>query len=143
MPWVRGLPREVVFLDGIVEILGGVGVILPRLTNILPRLTPVAAAGLATVMAIAIVLHATRTEVLRHRNDRVSLPARGVCGRRTVVPCTVTATYVQASSQSRLLPWSATNPSRPVPRPWNLGHSQRIVHPDLDGWNAVIRRRSF
>ena len=62
LPWVRGLPREVVFLDGIVEILGGVGVILPRLTNILPRLTPVAAAGLATVMAIAIVLHATRKE---------------------------------------------------------------------------------
>jgi hypothetical protein len=24
LPWVRALPREVVFLDGIVEILGGV-----------------------------------------------------------------------------------------------------------------------
>ncbi len=62
LSWVRALPREVVILDGVVEILGGVGVILPRLTNILPWLTPIAAAGLAAIMAIAMVLHATRKE---------------------------------------------------------------------------------
>jgi uncharacterized membrane protein YphA (DoxX/SURF4 family) len=62
LPWVGALPRKVVILDGIVEILGGVGVILPRLTNFLPWLTPVAAAGLAAVMAIAMALHAMRKE---------------------------------------------------------------------------------
>ncbi len=48
LPWVKDLPRGVVTLDGVVEILGALGVILPRLTGILPVLTPLAAAGLAS-----------------------------------------------------------------------------------------------
>ena len=49
-------------MDGAVEILGALGVILPRLTRILPVLTPLAAAGLALIMAVAIFLHARRKE---------------------------------------------------------------------------------
>jgi len=62
LPWVKDLPRGVVMLDGAVEILGALGVILPRLTSILPVLTPLAAAGLALIMAVAIFLHARRKE---------------------------------------------------------------------------------
>ena len=62
LPWVKDLPRAVVILDGAMEILGALGVILPRLTGILPLLTPVAAAGLALIMAVAISLHVRRKE---------------------------------------------------------------------------------
>ena len=62
LPWVKNLPRGVVMLDGAVEILGALGVILPRLTSILPVLTPLAAAGLALIMVLAISLHARRKE---------------------------------------------------------------------------------
>ena len=62
LPWVKDLPRGVVLLDGAAEILGALGVILPRLTGILPVLTPLAAAGLALIMAVAISLHARRKE---------------------------------------------------------------------------------
>jgi len=58
----EGPPRGVVMLDGAVEILGALGVILPRLTRILPVLTPLAAAGLALIMAVAISFHARRKE---------------------------------------------------------------------------------
>lgn len=62
LPWVKDLPRWVVMVDGAVEILGALGVILPRLTGILPVLTPLAAAGLALIMAVAISLHVRRKE---------------------------------------------------------------------------------
>ncbi len=62
LPWVKDLSRGVVTLDGAMEILGALGVILPRLTSILPVLTPLAAAGLAVIMAIAISLHVRRKE---------------------------------------------------------------------------------
>ena len=62
LPWVKDLPRGVVTLDGAVEILGALGVILPRLTGILPVLTPLAATGLALIMAVAITLHVRRKE---------------------------------------------------------------------------------
>lgn len=62
LPWVKDLPRGVVMLDGTMEIIGALGVILPRLTDILPVLTPLAAAGLAVVMAVAMSLHVRRKE---------------------------------------------------------------------------------
>ena len=62
LAWVKDLPRRVVMLDGAVEMFGALGVILPRLTNILPVLTPLAAAGLALIMAVAISLHVRRKE---------------------------------------------------------------------------------
>src|SRR5688572_1810408 len=40
---------------GVCEVLGGVGLILPRLVGVRPYLTPLAAAGLAIIMAGATV----------------------------------------------------------------------------------------
>jgi hypothetical protein len=47
---------------GVLEILGAVGVILPALINVAPGLVPVAATGLALVMAGAVALHLRRRE---------------------------------------------------------------------------------
>jgi uncharacterized membrane protein YphA (DoxX/SURF4 family) len=44
------LPAWFVWLTGIVEVLGAIGVILPWLLRIRPGLTPLAAAGLVIVM---------------------------------------------------------------------------------------------
>ena len=62
LPWAKDLPRGIVVLDGVMEIVGGLGVVLPRLTGILPWLTPVAATGLTAIMIIAMSLHARRKE---------------------------------------------------------------------------------
>lgn len=62
MAWVSALPEWLVRTIGTLEILGAVGLILPALTRILPWLTPLAAVGLATVMVLAILFHATRHE---------------------------------------------------------------------------------
>jgi VIT1/CCC1 family predicted Fe2+/Mn2+ transporter len=44
------------------ELLGGLGLLLPALTGTLPWLTPLAAAGLALIMLLAMGFHATRRE---------------------------------------------------------------------------------
>jgi uncharacterized membrane protein len=62
LPWARDLPKSVVVIDGLLEVVGAVGLIVPRLTNVLPWLTPVAAAGLAAIMIIGAALHARRKE---------------------------------------------------------------------------------
>jgi uncharacterized membrane protein YphA (DoxX/SURF4 family) len=49
-------------LIGAVEVLGAIGLILPWLTGIAPILTPLAAVGLALVMAGAVVTHIRRKE---------------------------------------------------------------------------------
>ena len=49
-------------LIGAVEVLGAIGLILPWLTGIAPILTPLAAVGLALVMAGAVVTHVRRKE---------------------------------------------------------------------------------
>jgi uncharacterized membrane protein len=62
LPWVKDMPRGIVVFDGVMEILGGLGIVLPRLTGILPWLTSLAATGLAIIMLSAMVLHARRKE---------------------------------------------------------------------------------
>jgi uncharacterized membrane protein YphA (DoxX/SURF4 family) len=47
---------------GVLEILGGLGVILPHATGILPWLTPLAALGLAIIMAAATNVRLRRGE---------------------------------------------------------------------------------
>jgi uncharacterized membrane protein YphA (DoxX/SURF4 family) len=54
-PWLR------IFI-GIAEMLGVAGLILPGLTRIQPHLTAWAAAGLATIVALATILHLIRGE---------------------------------------------------------------------------------
>ena len=49
-------------LIGAVEVLGAIGLILPWLTGIAPVLTPIAAVGLALVMAGAVIVHVRRKE---------------------------------------------------------------------------------
>ena len=48
---------------GIAEILAAIGLVLPALTRILPSLTPLAALGLAVVIASATMFHFGRNEV--------------------------------------------------------------------------------
>jgi len=48
---------------GIAEVLASIGLVLPGLTRILPWLTPLAAFGLAIVMASATIFHIGRNEV--------------------------------------------------------------------------------
>jgi hypothetical protein len=45
-----------------IEIVGAVGLILPWLLDVAPILTPIAAVGLAAVMAGAVVVHIRRKE---------------------------------------------------------------------------------
>jgi uncharacterized membrane protein YphA (DoxX/SURF4 family) len=62
LPWVKDVPRGLTTFIGVAELLGGLGLLLPALTGILPWLTPLAAAGLALIMLLAIGFHATRRE---------------------------------------------------------------------------------
>lgn len=62
LAWSHSMPRSLVGSIGTLEILGALGIILPRATGILPWLTPVAAVGLALIMALAIPLHVRRRE---------------------------------------------------------------------------------
>ncbi len=47
---------------GVLEIVGAVGLILPWVLDVAPVLTPIAAVGLALVMAGAVVVHIRRKE---------------------------------------------------------------------------------
>jgi uncharacterized membrane protein len=62
LPWVKDLPRRLTTFIGVCELLGGLGLLLPALTSMLPWLIPLAAAGLALVMLLAMGFHATRRE---------------------------------------------------------------------------------
>lgn len=62
LPWVTDVQRSLVTFIGISELLGGLGLILPAVTRILPWLTPVAALGIAIIMILAAIFHATRRE---------------------------------------------------------------------------------
>ncbi|WP_154793376.1 DoxX family protein [Occultella kanbiaonis] len=55
--WVSHVSPGLVKVIGVFEILGALGLILPAVTGIAPVLVPVAALGLATVMAGAALLH--------------------------------------------------------------------------------------
>jgi uncharacterized membrane protein YphA (DoxX/SURF4 family) len=48
------LPADFIHFIGVVEVVGALGLILPGLTRIRPILTPIAAAGLALIMAGAV-----------------------------------------------------------------------------------------
>ena len=61
-PWVASLPVPLVRFIGVAELAGALGLILPAGTRIMPRLTPLAAIGLATMMALAIPFHLVRGE---------------------------------------------------------------------------------
>jgi putative oxidoreductase len=62
MPWVTAVPVGLLRFIGVSEFLGGLGLLLPALTRLKPGLTPLAAAGLTTIMALAIPFHLVRAE---------------------------------------------------------------------------------
>lgn len=62
MGWVEEFSAPMVKVIGGLEVLGALGLILPAATGIVPILTPLAAVGLALVMAGAILTHVRRKE---------------------------------------------------------------------------------
>jgi uncharacterized membrane protein YphA (DoxX/SURF4 family) len=61
-PWVADVPVWLVRFIGTAELAGGLGVLLPAATRTKPSLTPLAAAGLACIMLLAIPFHLMRGE---------------------------------------------------------------------------------
>jgi hypothetical protein len=61
-PWVASLPVALVRFIGLAELAGALGILLPAATRIQPMLTPLAAAGLATMMVLAMPFHLVRGE---------------------------------------------------------------------------------
>ncbi len=62
MGWAEDFTDTNIKLIGAVEVLGAIGLIVPWLTGIAPILTPLAAVGIALVMAGAVVVHVRRKE---------------------------------------------------------------------------------
>jgi uncharacterized membrane protein YphA (DoxX/SURF4 family) len=62
MSFVSHVSRNLVTFIGIAEVLGGLGLILPPLTGTLMWLTPLAGAGLALVMLLAVAFHVQRSD---------------------------------------------------------------------------------
>ena len=62
MGWADDYTDSNVKLIGAVEVVGAIGLVVPWLTGIAPVLTPIAAVGLALVMAGAVVVHIRRKE---------------------------------------------------------------------------------
>jgi len=60
--WVKDVPRALVRVIGIAEILGALGLILPAVTGIYPWLSFYAACALALLMFMASTFHAQRRE---------------------------------------------------------------------------------
>jgi len=61
-PWAASLPVALIRFIGVVELAGALGLLLPAATRIRPALTPLAAAGLTTIMLLAIPFHLARGE---------------------------------------------------------------------------------
>src|SRR5688572_4600183 len=54
VPWSADVPLALVRFIGASELAAAIGLLLPSLTRIKPWLTPLAAAGLATIMLLAL-----------------------------------------------------------------------------------------
>ncbi len=62
MGWAEDFSDGAVKAIGALEVLGALGLILPAVFDVAPVLVPIAAVGLALVMAGAAVVHARRKE---------------------------------------------------------------------------------
>jgi hypothetical protein len=58
------LPRAIILVTGIAEVLGGLALVLPMATGVLPGLTPLAALGLAVIVLMATGFHVREEEHL-------------------------------------------------------------------------------
>jgi DoxX-like protein len=62
MGWAEDFSDSGVNGIGALEVIGAVGLVLPAVTGIAPVLVPLAALGLALVMAAAVVVHVRKKE---------------------------------------------------------------------------------
>jgi hypothetical protein len=62
MAWTEDFSAGTIKLIAGLEVLGAVGLILPALLDIAPILVPIAATGLAIIMAGAVAVHVRRKE---------------------------------------------------------------------------------
>jgi len=62
MPYADGIPMELTRFIGVCELLGAAGLVLPGLARDAAWLTPLAAAGLASIAALATLFHVGREE---------------------------------------------------------------------------------
>ena len=62
MAWVEDFSQPTVRIIGALEVVGAIGIVVPALTGILLWLTPLAALGLALLMAGAVYTHLRREE---------------------------------------------------------------------------------
>ncbi|MEK4105004.1 DoxX family protein [Paenibacillus sp. FSL R10-2791] len=60
--WVNDVPKRLVVLIGIAELLGALGLVLPWALNIAPLLTLIAAIALAAVALLGTLFHIRRKE---------------------------------------------------------------------------------
>jgi putative oxidoreductase len=60
--WPGAIPPALVRFIGLCELGASLGLLLPSVTRVLPILSPIAAIGLATIMALAIPFHISRGE---------------------------------------------------------------------------------
>ncbi len=60
--YAADFPSGFLRILGVLELLGGLGLVLPQATGFLPQLTPLAAIGLAIIMAGAVNLRLRRGE---------------------------------------------------------------------------------
>jgi hypothetical protein len=89
MAWVEDFSQGTVRLIGALEVVGAIGLVLPALTGVLPWLTPLAALGLALLMAGAVYTHLRREEgpaVVPPAVLLLLLAALVAVGRSFVVP---------------------------------------------------------
>jgi uncharacterized membrane protein YphA (DoxX/SURF4 family) len=63
MKWVEDFSAGAIKLIATAEVLGAIGLILPGALDIAPVLVPLAATGLAVIMAGAIITHGRRKEL--------------------------------------------------------------------------------
>ena len=68
--WAQDFSPTSIRLIGLAEILGAIGLVLPAAVHIAPILVPLAAVGLALVMAGAVAVHARRKEPMNDRGQR-------------------------------------------------------------------------
>ena len=60
--YLQAIPPLLRRVIGVLEVLAAIGLILPQMSSLLPWLTPMAAAGLAVLMVLAILFHVRRQE---------------------------------------------------------------------------------
>ena len=60
--WISAVSPALVRFIGLAELAAAAGLVFPLATGILPWLTPMAAAGLALIMALAVPFHVMRGE---------------------------------------------------------------------------------